>query len=335
MMSNLMREGRRPLGLINYLLLVVFLGSVLLATPVSVNAQRRESVALPVFLDVGGEFAGWPVSVSGGYTKAVVSEMQDDGTLSSMKHVANFEVEDLEVSFGVEMAPIWWQLVSQALGDRSGEAFDMAVISVDGDGRQVERYVLRQAIVTQVELPIFDATSREPGYFKAVISAGSSQYDTMGGQPGPQVATSARTWTRNAFRFELGDLPTGRTKSVVPPAISIRLASGSVGSFRETNRTPAGVSVGNMTVALARSSDEGQYFDWMRNFLINGNVSQDDELQSSLTVLGPDLQEQLMTIYFDQVGLVSIDPHLGATDGSQYEMQVELYVERVRLEGNW
>ena len=139
----------------------------------------------------------------------------------------------------------------------------------------------------------------------------------------------------SGFRFELGDFQTQQTVSIVPPVVSVELAGDEVGAFREPGRSMVQLSVSNMTMTRTRDRDDGQYFQWLQEFLIDGNVGQGDELQSSVTLLGPDMQEELLTIYFDQVGLVSIDPHLSTMDSSLAQMQVELYVERVRLEGNW
>jgi hypothetical protein len=300
-------------------------------------ADREDLYATSrVFLEMNGQFVGWVDSVSGGYTKAQLGVVQDEKTRALMKRVAGIEVEDLEVYFRVDMAPTWWQWVSDSMGARPGLPRDMAVIRTDFDGRQLERVVLMQARITQVEFPTFDAASKNPAIFKVVITAGSSQYQKMSGEAGPalpntRLATS--TVLGNAFRFELGGLPTTRMFRVAPPVVSIGFPEDSVGAYREYALTAATVSIGNLIVNRPRTNNEDQqYFDWLRHFLIEGQNSPGNELPSSLSLLAPDLQTVLLTIHFGHVGLVSIDPYQSMAEGSPAAMQVEMYVNRMWLE---
>ena len=334
-MSNFLNTGRQPLDYVKHLSFVVAIGGMLLATtPLpSAAAELRSTTGERVFLDIAGDFAGWPASVSGGYTKGrIVTRTLTDG-MTLKKHVGALEVEDLVVTFGVDMPQIWWDWISTELGDQAGTPRDMAAISTDFDDNTMERMVLRDAVIKQIEFPSFDRDSRELAYFKVVISASSSRLEPMSGGNVNAPQGIAKKSLQSNFRFELGDLPTQRAKTVVLPVVSIDVVKDEVGMFREPLKQVARKSVGNMTVSIARGPDEQAYNNWHDHFLIDGNVSDEDELQASLTLLGPDMQEELMKINFRQVGLVSLASSASAANREESAtMDVELYIEEVALE---
>ena len=277
-----------------------------------------------------GQFAGWAHSVSGGQTKAELSDTYNLGPQTvAKKSVTSLEVEDLAVAFGVDMAPIWWQWISEVLGMNPGRTHDMAVVITDIDGRQMARRVLRQARIKKVVFPIFDAAAKGPANFTVWITAESSQHERLGGQAGPPLSKARAL--RGNFRYELGGMPTSSVSRVASPVVSIHFAEDSVGASRTSTSTMPTVSVDNMMVTLP-ITDAKEYSDWADD-VIKGGVSQENKLQSSLSLFAPDMKEILMTIHFDQVGLVGIS--FGKYEANAEKiatMQVELNVERVRVE---
>jgi len=303
---------------------------LLLAPPPLGNASEKQLAPARVFLDVGGQFAGWVHQFSGGQTKAESSNTQVLGPVMSTIPVTSPEVEDLTVTFGVDMAPIWWKWVSESLGGNPGRTHDMAIVHSDNQGRLMGRRVLRQARIKEVTFPIVDATMKDPAYFEVKITAGSSQYEKLGGQAGPPLS-KARVLSGSNFQFELGHLPTDYVFKVALPVVSIKFTEVRVGTSRTSTSTIPTVSVGNMMVSLP-VTDAGKYFDWADD-VIKAGVPQETKLQSSLSLLAPDLKGTLMTIHFDQVGLVKINVAKPETNAAKISTaQVELHVERVRVE---
>jgi hypothetical protein len=245
--------------------------------------------------------------------------------------VTSPEVEDLTVSFGVDMAPIWWKWVSESLGGNPGRTHDMALVHSDNQGRMMGRRVLRQARIKEVRFPIVDAAMKDPAYFEVKITAASSQYERLGGQAGPPLSKAQAALASN-FRFELGGLPTDHVFKVALPVVSIKFTEVRVGTSRTTTFTKPTVSVGNMTVTLPVAGGGQAYFDWW-DAVSKGGVSQEIERQSNLSFLTPDLKGTLMTIHFDQVGLVKVNLVKNEANAEKIStMQVELFVERVRVE---
>ena len=248
-MSNFLNRARQPLDHVNRPSFIVVIVSMLLATAPFANAATERALSGGgIFLDIGGQFAGWPASVSGGHTKANVVTVNLGPSAITKKHVSNLEVEDLVVTFGVDMAPVWWDWISTELGDQAGTPRDMAVVSTDFDYNMMERMVLRDAVIKQIEFPSFDGASKDPAYFKVVISASSSRLEPISGGKVNAPQGIAKKSLQSNFRFELGDLPTQRAKTVVPPVVSINVVKDEVGQFREPTKQVATKSVGNMTV---------------------------------------------------------------------------------------
>jgi len=333
MMLQFTEAGRRPLRQVNHLLFSAFLGSLLLTMVPLANAAPERTIApASVFIDMEGQFAGRVHSVSGGYTKAQLGETYDDRSSSTLKRVTGLEVVDLEVYFGVDMAPSWWQWVSESMGAKPGLPRNMAVVGTDFDGQQMERLVLPQARIKQIEFPVFDRSNPQPVIFKVVITAGSSQYETLGGGSSPAVGRPNSRTRTDAFRFELGDLPTTKTARVTPPVFSIDFSNDSVGAYREPTPTVGSVNVGNMILAHPRiPGDQQQYMQWLQD-LIQGRNSEESKLTSSLTLLDVDTRQDVMTIHFGEVGLVGIDPYQNSGIGPMTVMHIETYVDRMWVE---
>ena len=331
MMSRSTNTGQRPSRYILASLLGVFLSGLLLTTSLTSGATpERDSFGRSggVFLEMDGGMVGWLKSADGGYAKAQVSEYMDGRSTVPIKRVSGIEVEDLTISFGVDMSPRWWEWVSDVLGEKPAAAHDIAIVRTDYDGQTIERIILRQAMLKRIEFPIFDAAKREPVFFKAVITARSSQHQLVSGQ-GPALARTQAVMS-HAFRFELGDLPTTRTLTVVPPVVSIGITDGSTGD-RMATTSSARTTVGDMTMIRGRSGEDMRYFDWLRD-LLEGRESGGSTMPATLSILGADLRQVLMTIHFDQVGLISVDTAWNTASDSIPSMRIEMYVSGVRVE---
>jgi len=328
-MSHSMDVVRRHLRHAKYLLLSVLLGGLFLAMAPLVNAAERQLAPAPMFLDIEGQFAGWVHRVQGG-TKVESGITNVLGPATATKLATSPEIEDLRFEFGGDMAPIWWKWVNESLGVNPGRTHNIAVVRTDIEGRQIDRRVLRQARIKEVQFPIVDAASKDLAYFEVAISVESSQNERLVGQAGPPPS-KARALHGSNFRFELGHLSTDWVFKVAPPVVSIKFTKVRVGTSRTSTFTTPTVSVGNMIVSLPVHR-AAAWIDWA-NVVINAGVPQEIKLQSSLSLLTPDLKKALMRIYFDQVELVEVSvADLEANAVGFSSMQVKLNVERVRVE---
>ena len=181
-----------------------------MTAPASDAAIEKDMVGgtVAIFLDLDGQFAGWANGVSGGHTKAVLVDTFDERSTVIQKRIAGLAVEDLEVTFGIEMAPAWWQWISQSIGANPGIAHNITVFRGYMDGRPIDQLVLRQARIRQVQFPIFDGASRDKPSFKVILTAESSSFEDSGAQPKAPPRPLKPSALSNTFRFELGQLPT-------------------------------------------------------------------------------------------------------------------------------
>jgi len=325
--------GLRPAKQTIYITISFFLCCLLLMTaPASDAAIEKDMVGgtARIFLDLDSEFAGWVLDTSGGYTKAVVVDYYDGKSTVTRKRVGALAVEDLEITFGIDMAPVWWQWISNVLAGNP-VTHNLSVIRTDLDFRTIDQQVLRNARIKQIHFPVFDRASKDPLRFKVVITAETSRFEAASGASAPsplgrQISLKPNSST---FQFELGDLKTDRTVRVVPPVVSVKFPDGYVGGpgLQSTSTPTLGAS--NMTISVP-IYDSGPYMNWLRE-LVDGRVGADSMLQSSLSILTPDYQQVLMTIFFDSVGLASLSPYQLAADGSMGPMVLDLYLERVRI----
>jgi hypothetical protein len=146
---------------------------------------------------------------------------------------------------------------------------------------------------------------------------------------------SEEVWPCSRFRFEIGGLPTsgiaaldGRVALAPPSSVDgrVALAAPTIG--------PGDLK---LTISMA---DYDSWYGWAKKWFIDTRDTEPEEKPATLTLLGPDLQEELATIRFSRVGVlalkqgvvkaISLEKVTGSTPSQTQGVEqftVELYAE--------
>ena len=95
---------------------------------------------------------------------------------------------------------------------------------------------------------------------------------------------------------------------------------------------PTSLELPNLKLTISMA-DLDPWQEWFEDFVINGKCSDADELSGRITLLAPDLQEELCRVDLGGVGIVALQ--MGAAEAHHEDVArftVELYVESMAFE---
>jgi hypothetical protein len=147
-------------------------------------------------------------------------------------------------------------------------------------------------------------------------------------QPQSRTAKSSRALAAN-FRFDLGNLDTSRVAGIGPFTIARATPANSVGPMRDPALQSGPTKFPDLEVV---TSDAGAatWAAWRDDFLLNGNRTDEKELEGSLTLLGPDLKTPLLTLQISHAGIARFAHNPGGNE-SIMRSTATLYCEQITL----
>ncbi len=212
------------------------------------------------------------------------------------KHAGGVRYENMVLVCGTGM--------SRSFYDWAGSSFNGdfkrmsgAVVSLGHDSKSTGRLEFQDALVSSIELPKCDASSKDPGYLTVSLTPEFTSFKKPGDAPNLGVYASGlpKAWTVGGFRLDIGGL-TAECRHVTRVK-SLRLGQVIVTEYTGDRRSPrneAGrVDFSDLSVELPRMHADG-FYKWHEDFVIKGNSSSDREKNGSLQFLGPGA----MTPYF-------------------------------------
>lgn len=259
-------------------------------------------------LRIDGASAGTPTTATGGGLSAT-------GTATIVP-----EPLTLEIGMGMGKELYTWMKASFDLGFVSK---DVGLVATDPDGKTKVRW-LEDALITTVTVPKLDGSSKDAAYFQISIEPTSIQALPPTG-PAPAPAPSATPWIASNFRLELGNLPCNRVATI--DALTweqpvVRTADGALApAAASPTITPLRVTIDAL--------DLTPWKKW-HDATLAGKAG---TKSGTLSLLGPDMQEELATIDFVHVGIVSLEPAAAPANADGVaRFTVELYVEKMTID---
>lgn len=293
------------------------------------KARRIGGGRLALTLD--GSEGGFVKSAQGGTIRGEVATHDLGPEQVQRKHITTLTYEplEIEVEMGICRALYEWIQVSFEKGFVTRTA-ELIVVDANQQARATREF--GDAYLSEVAFPTLDAASKDPAYMTVKITPETIRYSPGDGSQVRGTGSTSRKWLSSNFRFELGDLPCDRVTEIDSFTWRQVVMASEVGQFRAPVKQPAHVEVPNLRVTFSMQ-DLDAWMDWHRTFLIDGQWSEEHELSGSITLLAPDLKEELATIELMNVGLISLE--VGAQEANKEQVSrvtVELYVQEMKFE---
>jgi hypothetical protein len=292
-------------------------------------ANARSYTAGRFALDIDGQIAGFIKSVTGGNIKGNVATHQLGPDNIQKKHIATIEHEPFTVEVGMGMTRGFYDWI-RASFDKAHVTKSGEVIAADFDYQAQSARVFTDAHLAEVTIPALDGSSKDAAYMTLKIDPERIRYEKRSNEKlNGKIGTATKKWLCSNWRFELGSLPCQRVAKVDSFTWKQSVIKDEVGKFREPTKHPAKVEVPNLKVTISMADIEA-WQTWHRNFVIDGLCSEGDELEGSITFLGPDLKEPLAHIDLFNVGLISLQQAKQEANKEEVaRFEAELYVEKM------
>jgi phage tail-like protein len=310
--------------------------------PISSNQRAYGTRAYGLELD--NVKAGWVSDVSGGDPTAdVITEKIGSDPLQK-KHLGNVKYEEIQFKCGTGMSQALYKWIqtgfNQTFNVTGGGRQNGAVVSSDYDYTELTRLTFQYAIITEFGMPALDAASKDAAKmslkFKPEITRRSfgQAGKITGGSAFPIDAKKQKHWTPANFRLKIDGLeePCTKVNKIEALTVKQKITENAVGEQRDYEQEATSVEIPNLVITLAESHARPLY-DWLKDFVIDGNCSEDKEKGGQLEYLAPDMKTVLFTLHFFNLGIfkVTADKMEAGAEGIR-RVKAELYCENITFE---
>lgn len=283
---------------------------------------------------VDGQFAAYIKKVSGGVTKGEVATHNLGTTNIQKKHLATITHEPVTMEIGMGMGKPLWEWIKASF-DKDFQTKTCALTAADFNYKAMATRVFQDAYIKKVALPALDGSNKEAGYFTVELDPYVIRYEAGGGETlQGDENPNTKKWLCSNFRFEVSGLEDACKRIAKVDALTWeqKVVKDEVGSFREPTKHAAALTVPNIKLTISMG-DIGPWAEWHKSFVIDGKATDGDEKTAILTLLGPDMQEELCVINFNHVGIMSLEQEsMEANSENVARFTVELYAEEMVID---
>jgi len=295
--------------------------------------SRRAYVAGRFALELEGLPCGFLTSFEGGNITADIVREPMGPDLLQRKHLAGVRIEPITVECGLDLAKPWYDWIAATLNGQASRK-NGAIVALDFNYKEIGRRTFVNAMISEVEFPTLDASSKEPGRLAVTLVPESLRFDPPSQKLSPPPAVKApgqKQWLASNFRLNIQGLEpaTAKVNKIETWTIKQKTMEQAVGQLREMQKQPAGLEYPNLIVTLPESQ-AGLLYGWHQDFVIKGNNGQDREKPGVLELLGPDPKIVLAALQFSNLGIFKLAPE-PAQPGSDMVSRVkaEMYCEKI------
>lgn len=259
-------------------------------------------------------------SWSGGDISATVALGIASPGSATKKHISQVGIEPIVVTAVPPLSPA----LTACLADLcAGRSTPVTLLLSGSDPKPLQA---ANATLIETQFPALDGASKEAYEIIFIFRAESVQPSATPARTGVAAAKTKRALASN-FQFTLGSLDTTRVASIAPFTIKRPQPANAVGVFRETTAQTAPTEFSDLAVVVSNAG-AASWTAWRDDFLIRGNRTDAQELNGSLTLLGPDMKAPLLTLQFSHVGIIRF-AHNPSMNESSMRSTASLYCEQI------
>ncbi len=295
--------------------------------------DARSYVVSRYALTLDGVNCGFLKSVEGGNITAEVIQEPVGPDYIVRKHVGKPKYEDFEiqVSIGSMSKPLYeWIRQSWSANYRRAKG---SIVAMDFNYQPKSEQQFFEALITETTIPAMDGASKEPGYLTLKFSPEYPRPGKPSGTTKPDaMAEKQKMFLPANFRLEIAGLNCKTVSRIESFTVKQRAVRDDIGDARDQKKEPGKLEFPNLKITLAEKGAEA-WLAWHEDFVVKGNNNQDKEKSGSLTLLSPNLKDELLTIRFSNMGIFSLKPEKGEANSEAIRRLVaELYVEKMEFE---
>lgn len=221
------------------------------ATPVS-----RAYSAAHFLLELDqSENAGFIRAVEGGGIRSDIVTYRSGDSNAILRQQGSPRYEDLKMQVGMSMSKSFYLWIE---GFVSGQVLRKSGAIVAGDFQYKERArrTFRDAIISELTLPKFDAADRTPCYLGVTLAPERIDFSPGSAIDLPrQVGTKQKLWSPNKFSFSIDGFEEATRRTMKVDSFSIRqqIHEYRSGEFKDPLRVPGRVEMPNVAFYIPES----------------------------------------------------------------------------------
>ena len=275
---------------------------------------------------IDGEFAGFIRKCSGGVTKGELVTHKLGPSNFERKHLATISHEPLTIEISMGMGLPLWRWIKDSWG-RTFRQKTCELLTCDFNHKVMAVRVFEEAYIKKVTVPSLDGSNKDPGYFTVELDPVAIRYEPGKGTIEGNEKVGSKKWLCSNFRLDIDGLPCKRVAKIDSFTWEQKIVPDEIGDEREYQKEPSSLTIPNLKLTISMADYE-PWYAWFRSFVIDGKCTNSDEKTGTLVFLGPDLQEELGTITFMNLGLISMEQEAMEANADKIaRFVVELYCE--------
>jgi phage tail-like protein len=281
---------------------------------------------------IEGKFAGFIKKCSGGVTKGEVVTHKLGTSNFERKHLATISHEELTLEISMGMGQDMWSWIRSSW-DQGFIQKNCELLACNFNHEVQAVRTFQDAYIKKVTVPACDGSSKEAGYFTIVLDPYMIRYEKGDGSKiSGEENVDSKKWLCSNFRLQIDGLPCDRVAKIDSFTWEQKVVKDEVGLFREPMKEPAALTVPNIKLTISMA-DYWDWYNWFDDFVIRGNCADDAEKGGSLTFLAPNLSDELATINFSHMGIISMEQEaVEANSENVARFTVELYCEEMFID---
>ena len=309
----------------------VSLAAMGLLAGVALAAEQRTYAAGSFAWTLDGAPGGFVKSFEGGN---IVGEVVQDPVGPSgitAKHVGKPKYEAGTLQLGITQPKSVQNWLSEAM-TASPSRHEIAVTPVSYSGSTAgPQRVFAQSVISEVGFPALDGSSKDTGYIVVTFTPEAIQVRPGEAKPA-SVDQKAKNWLQSDFRLVIDGVDCSKVASIAPFSIQHTVTTDSGGEARDLSSKPGKLVFPDLHVTISEAAADS-WNEWHRDFVINGNNSQEKEKTGKIELLSRDMKTVLLRINLRGVGIYGLRSDKAEAGSEQIRrVTADLYVEQMTLE---
>jgi phage tail-like protein len=303
-----------------------------MASPITTRSSVGRYFQL--LLDGGADPAGFVRSVDFGGIKGELLAQQVGGQAYRVKGIHNPAVDPVTVQVGFSMSDVFYTWIAKSW---AGECMRQngSIIVYDHNLNPIYEYQFSEALILETTVPALDASSKDAAFMTIKFQPETAEHALFPSlsYTQPKTPVVQKMWLPCNFRFEIDGIDVKRVTKIESFTVKQNVKPMTCGPQWMYQIEPTSLEYPNITATFS-IANAGDWFDWHKDFVVDGNNGPDKEKTGAITMLAQDLQQELLTVNLKQVGICNLALEKSDAGGNDTiaRVKVDLYCEEMELE---
>src|SRR5262249_200379 len=205
-----------------------------------------------------------------------------------------------------------------------------SILTLDRSYVERSHFEFQGALLTEITFPAMDAASKDAGHLNfSLRPAATNTVTVKGGSKQSTGDERAKHWLTRNFRLHIDGLDCTHVMRIEQMTVRQKVRMDTVGTTRKPVLVAGPVELPKLKVTLLDSKAK-TWYDWNKEFGLKGTTGKKKEKKGKLTLLAPELKNELATLSFSGLGIHKLAQKISK---NTLYVEVELYCEKITFTG--